>query len=630
MIRRGAALATALLVAGLLAVPATATATAATGGGGTAPSRASGASSHGHPATKVGSYTNPLSLALPSTGTAASKKAAVTTAASCADPTVIHGQTKGDKNWYLYCTSDALTETEKDAAGDLVIHNVPMFRSTDLVHWTYQGDALPTRPSWVAASGGLWAPDVVFAGGQYRLYYAASDTVSGGSAVGVATSSSPLGPWTDAGAPVVPPQETTGDKRWEFDPDVITVGSKSYVYFGSYFGGIHARELSTDGLSSVASTETSIAIDNRYEGALIVKHAGWYYFLGSATNCCAGPLTGYSVFAARSRSPLGPFVDRDGVSILAGRVGGTPVLSQNGNRWVGVGHNTVLTDYAGQDWTIYHAVDRTDPYYTSDVGYTKRPALLDPLDWKSGWPVVRGGSGPSDSEVPAPTAQPGQKAAYHAKFVANAKPGRTIAALSDSFAGTALSSRWTWVRQPAASEYSVAGGSLSWSTQAADLHPPAEPLASVLTEPAPRGDFVVETKVSTTVPAEGCCQNYVQGGLVIYGDDGNYVKLASASIWNTRQTEFGKNVTPVADGYPTYGNGVVGPVGESTWLRIVKKSGAKLDRYTAYTSIDGHTWDKGGTWTHALGSKAKIGLVSMGGSGFTSTFEYVRVSTVRG
>ena len=616
MVQRRAALATALLVFASLAVPATATAAQGSGGGSESP--ASTASSHGNMAKKAGSYTNPLSLRLPGGADAA----------SCADPTVIHGQTKGDKNWYLYCTSDALTETEKDASGDLVIHNVPMFRSTDLVHWRYQGDALPTRPNWVAASGGLWAPDVVFAGGEYRLYYAASDTVSGGSAVGVATSASPLGPWTDAGSPVVPPQ-ATADKRWEFDPDVISVGSKSYVYFGSYFGGIHARELSADGLSSVASTETAIAIDNRYEGALIVKHAGWYYFMGSATNCCAGPLTGYSVFAARSRSPLGPFVDKQGVSILAGRVGGTPVLSQNGNRWVGVGHNTVLTDYAGQDWTIYHAVDRTDPYYVGDVGYTKRPALMDPLDWKNGWPVVRGGSGPSDVKMPAPVARPGQKAVYHPRFVANPKPGRTIAALSDNFTGTALSARWTWVRQPAASEYSVSDGSLSWSTQAADLHPPAEPLASVLTEPAPRGDFVVETKVSTTVPAEGCCQNYVQGGLVIYGDDGNYVKLASASIWNTRQTEFGKNVTPVADGYPTYGNGVVGPVGESTWLRIVKKSGAKLDRYTAYSSIDGRRWDRGGTWTHALGSTAKIGLVSMGGSGFTSTFDYVRVSAVK-
>ena len=46
------------------------------------------------------------------------------------------------------------------------------------------------------------------------------------------------------------------------------------------------------------------------------------------------------------------------------------MLSQNGNRWVGTGHNAVITDFAGQDWIVYHAVDRTDPYYS---GARRRP-----------------------------------------------------------------------------------------------------------------------------------------------------------------------------------------------------------------------------------------------------------------
>ena len=35
------------------------------------------------------------------------------------------------------------------------------------------------------------------------------------------------------------------------------------------------------------------------------------------------------------------------------------------------------------------------------------------------------------------------------------------------------------------------------------------------TEDAPDDDYVVETKVRLTVPAEGCCFNYVQAGLVV-------------------------------------------------------------------------------------------------------------------
>ena len=148
----------------------------------------------------------------------------------------------------------------------------------------------------------------------------------------------------------------------------------------------------------------------------------------------------------------------------------------------------------------------------------------------------------------------------------------------------------------------------------------------MLAEPAPAGDYLVQTKVKVDVPASGCCWNYVQGGLVIYGGAGNYVKLASVSIWDTRQTEFGKELTPQPAGYPNYGNTVVGPVGKWVYLRIVRHHASGTDRYTAYTSLDGRRWDHGGTWTHDLGASPRIGLVSMGGSGFTSTFAYVRVS----
>ncbi len=549
--------------------------------------------------------------------------------ASCADPDVIRAHDATDKHWYLYCTSDALTEDEFNSTGDLVIHNVPMFSSTDLVHWSYRGDAFPVKPSLVAATGNIWAPEITFANGQYLLYYAASDTTvdGGSSAIGVATSDSPIGPWTDAASPVVEP---ASGGQWRYDPEVIDYQGKSYLYFGSYFGGIFARELSDDGLTSLPQSQQQIAIDNRYEGTNIVQHDGWFYFMGSAANCCNGPLTGYSVFAARSQSPFGPFVDRAGVSILDSQVGGTPVLRQNGNRWVGTGHNTVFTDFGGQDWTIYHAVDRTDPYYAGSDSYTKRPALMDPLDWQLGWPTVRGGQGPSDQPMPRPAAQRTQHTAYQPRFLPDLRLVLRILPLSDEFSRTELSSRWSWVREPAADQWSLAGGRLNLQTQAADLHPEsATPLASVLTEAAPSGDYLVETKLSISTPPGGCCQNYVQGGLVIYGDDGNYLKLASVSIWNTRQSEFGKEVTPVPAGQPNYGNAVGGPVAAETWLRIEHRQIGKEDRYTAYTSIDGQHWDRGATWAHRLGAGARIGLVSMGGAGFETDFDYVRVSTLR-
>jgi arabinan endo-1,5-alpha-L-arabinosidase len=71
---------------------------------------------------------------------------------------------------------------------------------------------------------------------------------------------------------------------------------------------------------------------------------------------------------------------------------------------------------------------------------------------------------------------------------------------------------------------------------------------------------------------------------------------------------------------------VVGAPGDWTTLRIVRcASGAGGERtYRAYTKRDGGIWVRGGVWTHRLANE-RIGLVSMGGAGFTSEFDYVRV-----
>jgi hypothetical protein len=47
--------------------------------------------------------------------------------------------------------------------------------------------------------------------------------------------------------------------------------------------------------------------------------------------------------------------------------------------------------------------------------------------------------------------------------------------------------------------------------------------------------------------------------------------------------------------------------------------------YTGYTSVDRRRWIRGGTWTHTLGKTGRLGLVSMGGSGFKAQFDYVWV-----
>lgn len=315
-----------------------------------------------------------------------------------ADPSLVRGL---DGSWYAYGTSDPLRE------GESTPHRIPTARSTDLVHWTSVGDAFSdaTLPSWADTDRGaaLWAPDIRYVDGQYRMYYVVTETTvtdeAGDNAVGMATAPTPTGPWTDSGAPVLGPRRGSsgnpGDFLWSFDPSAVTdTDGSQWLFYGSYYGGISTVRLSADGTRTVGEP-TQVAIDNKFEGAYPVHRDGWWYLFASTANCCAGPTTGYSVQVGRSRSVSGPYVDAQGVRLTASRAGGTPTLVQNGNRWIGAGHNAVVTDLAGQDWIVYHAIDRADPYLDGTDGINQRPMLMDRLDWVHGWPAVRAGRGPS-------------------------------------------------------------------------------------------------------------------------------------------------------------------------------------------------------------------------------------------
>jgi len=571
-------------------------------------------------------YRNPVDVQIPSDGSVE----------SCADPTAIRGQTAGDNAWYMYCTTDPLNSEDK-TGNDFNFHLMPMLRSTDLVNWTYVGDAFTTRPTWADPTAGMWAPEIQFFNGQYYLYYGITDVTDavsgepdchGDNAIGVATSASPTGPWVDSGAPVVEPRRGGPGCNffWTFDPDVITAqdtandGDK-FIYYGSYYGGVHVRELSADGLTSNPASAVQVTIANRYEGSEVIFRNGFYYYLGSATNCCNGPLTGYSVFVGRSTSPTGPFMDRDGVSLLDGRVGGSVFLSMNGNRWVGPGHQTTFRDFDGQWWTLYHAVDQNDPYFEGAVGFTKRPVLLDPVDWLAGWPTVRGGLWTSDKRMKRPAAQPGDQTNYKTFLPVVHNPRQIVH--RDEFNGTSIDDGWTWVREPGPGTWSVSGGSFRMDTQAADLFVDSNN-ASVLMRSLPTGNWIVETRVRLNLPPEGCCSNYVQAGMVVYGDDDNFLKLVHASIWETRQTEWAKELQPVPAGYPRYGNTVVTAPDDWTYLRIARWTRAGDVLYQAYVSRDGSRWNRGGVWTHDIDDPS-IGLVAMGGSGFTAEFDYLRI-----
>ncbi|MGW6283146.1 family 43 glycosylhydrolase [Kribbella sp. NPDC055071] len=317
---------------------------------------------------------------------------------SFADPSIIQGR---DGYWYAYATSDPLV-----ANGPFGLMH--MARTKDFSSWEYLGTVFTdqTKPAWAAPGSFFWAPDIRYFGGRYVMYFTVTDTLAnpgGDPAIGVATAPTPAGPWTAGDGPVVAPRpDGAGGYYGTIDPALLTAADgKRYLYYGGFYGGISVTELSADGMHAVG-TPTQVTVGDRYEGSYVVYRDGWYYLMGSSMNCCAGPTTGYSVFAGRSRSPRGPFLDQAGASLNESRVGGTTVITQNGNKWIGPGHHAFITDAAGQDHIVYHAIDRGTPWLTDPFGINRRPMLIDKIDWIDGWPRTNAGAGPSEGPVPAP------------------------------------------------------------------------------------------------------------------------------------------------------------------------------------------------------------------------------------
>ena len=316
-----------------------------------------------------------------------------------ADPSIIR-----DENgvWYAFGTEDA-ADWGSQGYGKKI---GPILESRDLVNWDCVGSVfkMVNSPTWSETIGaGLWAPDVQYVNGQYVLYYSLSVWSDPNPGIGIATAPHPKGPWTDQGKLFTSNEIGVTNS---IDASVfVDDDNRVYMMWGS-FCGIYGIELSSDGLSIkpgatkklIAGYETTQWSGDQYEGAYLRKINNYYYLFLSLGTCCDGFNSTYHVRVARSTSPLGEYVQNDGLPMKGYGNRGTLVLNKN-SRFVGVGHNTLAQDDAGDWWIVYHGFDtREEP----KLGTTNRRALLiDKLLWtEDGWPYVEGYSASSTSDVP--------------------------------------------------------------------------------------------------------------------------------------------------------------------------------------------------------------------------------------
>jgi arabinan endo-1,5-alpha-L-arabinosidase len=259
--------------------------------------------------------------------------------------------------------------------------NVQLKTSTDRTAWRNAGPVFPNGAPWTTAyTGGeknLWAPDISYHNGKYFLYYSASSFGSSKSAIFLATSTTGAsGSWTNQGL-VVESNANSGYNA--IDPNlIIDAQGKWWLSFGSFWSGIKIVALNSSTGKPANNNLISIASRPNNGGAVeapyIVRHGNYYYLWVSFDSCCKGAASTYRIMVGRSTSVTGPYVDRNGKSMMEG--GGTQILASHDSIH-GPGHNAVFTDGDG-DVLVYH--------YYNNAGTAQLGINL--IRYENDWPVI--------------------------------------------------------------------------------------------------------------------------------------------------------------------------------------------------------------------------------------------------
>lgn len=301
-----------------------------------------------------------------------------------ADPAIIRDQT----GIYYACSTRMLWEV---ATKEFVRHDVPLLRSADLINWEYVDEVFDDVPQWNPNGDGIWAPDIVKWGDEYRVYYSLYTygdpwDVS----IGVATADHPAGPFDDKGSVVTSRESGVKDS---IDPQVfIDDDGTPYLVWGGHVAGIHVAEMDAEGRrlveepTFIAGTEVGSSVKPGFEGAYLIKREGYYYLFVSSGGCCSGKNSTYETEVGRAKSVKGPYLNEKGQEIKGTH--GKLVLASS-DAFHAPGHNSITTDDAGRDWILYHAYERGEWTLSAPYdGANRRVLLIDPIRWVNGWPEV--------------------------------------------------------------------------------------------------------------------------------------------------------------------------------------------------------------------------------------------------
>ncbi|MFM0211159.1 family 43 glycosylhydrolase [Paraburkholderia sediminicola] len=234
--------------------------------------------------------------------------------------------------------------------------NVKCYSSKNLQSWHFEGNALSPQPTGdIAASQVVERPKVIFndTTKQYVMYMHVDNTSYSFAKVGVATSTTPCGPYTYQGS-FMPPNSSSSRDLGLFKDDDGT----AYLLSEDRGIGTHIYKLTSDYLS-VDSLVYTIGGPNQWialEAPTMFKANGYYFVIGSG-------LTGWGLndnFYMVASTPAGPWT---GPTTLA--PSGTDTFSSQ---------STYVLPITGSGGTTYmYMGDRWNGNYLQNSSYVWLP-----------------------------------------------------------------------------------------------------------------------------------------------------------------------------------------------------------------------------------------------------------------
>jgi hypothetical protein len=211
-----------------------------------------------------------------------------------------------------------------------------VFSSTDMLTWNDHGVALDVEQvPW--AKEYMWAPDCVYKNGTYYFYFPAKST-NGEFKIGVATSTSPTGPFKAEPEPI--------KGSFSVDPAVfIDTDGKAYMYFG----GAGMGGQTTPWVAKLDNTmkqfdgepQRIAGADYWFEACWMSKIGNTYYLSYSTGSNHPEYRERSAIAYATADNPMGPFKYR---GVVNGYVSG----------WT---NHQSMVEYKGQWYFFYHNAD---------------------------------------------------------------------------------------------------------------------------------------------------------------------------------------------------------------------------------------------------------------------------------